>query len=82
MKSHGQIIRDDLAIPTQTEDEKLYLQTRLSDLSKSWPIYFRDPWNLCTSATNVLLLFFIILHIADVASHSTALAAWVARSVK
>ena len=81
IRSYSQTIRDDLAISTQTEDEKHYLRTKLNDLSKSWPTYFRDPWNLIDFVSNVLLFVVIILHIADVANHSARLASWVARLV-
>ena len=70
-----------MAIPTQSKDEKAYLQAKITEISKSWPSYFRDRWNICSLASIFLLLIFIVLHIADVASHSVVLATWVARSV-
>lgn len=78
-KCRGKITRDDLNTFTHLEEERKYLETKLAYLKKSLPEYFRDPWHIIDAVSNILILFVIVLHIADVARHTAALASWVAR---
>ncbi len=61
-----------------SKDEKEVLESKLSKLN-ILPEYIKDPWTSITACTNVLILVVIVLHIANVASHSTGLALMEAR---
>lgn len=60
-------------------EEKNYLESEISQLSKNKSNYFKDPWNIIDVTAYLLILFLVILHVTDIAVHSTSLAQWVAR---
>ena len=65
----------DISLP----EEKKYLLSELESIKKNRSNYFKDPWNIIDIITYVALLIVILLHIADIAVHSTELAVWTAR---
>lgn len=73
-------LRDDLAnLNSSFVEEREYLESEISDMNKKIPNYFKDYWNYIDDATYLLILVLIVLHIVDVAAHSTNIALWVAR---
>ncbi len=65
----------DISLP----EERKYLLSELESTKKSPPNYFKEPWNIIDIITYVALLVVILLHIADIAVHTTELAVWTAR---
>jgi len=60
------------------DDERKILENKIARL-KIFPKYIKDPWVVLSFFTDVLILLVILIHIANVANHTTVIALWEGR---
>ena len=73
-------LKDDLAnTDISLPEERKYLMSEMTRVKKSPPNYFKDPWNILDIVTYFVLLVVILMHVIDIAVHTTEIAIWTAR---